>query len=108
MFFGEICNSIRGKIDCRQKIKPKSDRLLEGRWPATSPEWVSLARHAGTAMTAGLSSTADAPSQRSELAKSAHNRALSKRSKEPPPSSMQTLSARARVSEGGTRSGLEP
>ena len=29
MFFGEICNSIRGKIDCRQKNKPKSDRLLE-------------------------------------------------------------------------------
>ena len=29
MFFGEICDSIRGKIDCRQKIKPKSDRLLE-------------------------------------------------------------------------------
>ena len=28
MFFGEICDSIRGKIDCRQKIKPKSDRLL--------------------------------------------------------------------------------
>ena len=31
MFFGEICDSIRGKIDYRQKIKPKSDRLLEGR-----------------------------------------------------------------------------
>ena len=28
MFVGEICDSIRGKIDCRQKIKPKSDRLL--------------------------------------------------------------------------------
>ena len=25
---GEICDSILGKIDCRQKIKPKSDRLL--------------------------------------------------------------------------------
>jgi hypothetical protein len=29
MFFGEIYDSIRGRIDCRQKIKPKSDRLLE-------------------------------------------------------------------------------
>jgi hypothetical protein len=28
MFFGEIYDSIRGRIDCRQKIKPKSDRLL--------------------------------------------------------------------------------
>jgi hypothetical protein len=28
MFFGEIYHSIRGRIDCRQKIKPKSDRLL--------------------------------------------------------------------------------
>jgi hypothetical protein len=28
MFFGEIYGSIRGRIDCRQKIKPKSDRLL--------------------------------------------------------------------------------
>ena len=30
MFFGSL-NSIRDKIDCRQKIKPKSDRLLEKR-----------------------------------------------------------------------------
>jgi hypothetical protein len=29
MFFGEIYDSIRGKIDCRQKIKPRSDRLPE-------------------------------------------------------------------------------
>jgi len=28
MFFGEIYDSIRGRIVCRQKIKPKSDRLL--------------------------------------------------------------------------------
>ena len=28
MFFGEIYDSIRGRIDCRQKIKPESDRLL--------------------------------------------------------------------------------
>jgi hypothetical protein len=28
MFFAEIYDSIRGRIDCRQKIKPKSDRLL--------------------------------------------------------------------------------
>jgi len=28
MFFGEIYDSIRGRIDCRQKINPKSDRLL--------------------------------------------------------------------------------
>jgi len=28
MFFGEIYDSIRGIIDCRQKIKPESDRLL--------------------------------------------------------------------------------
>ena len=31
MFFGEICDSIRGRIDCRQKSKPKSDRLLDQR-----------------------------------------------------------------------------
>ena len=31
MFFGEICDFIRGKTDCRQKIKPKSDRLLGAR-----------------------------------------------------------------------------
>jgi hypothetical protein len=31
MFFGEIYDSIRGRIDCRQKIKPKSDRLLGGK-----------------------------------------------------------------------------
>ena len=30
MFFREIYDSIRGRIDCRQKIKPKSDRLLGG------------------------------------------------------------------------------
>jgi hypothetical protein len=30
MFFGEIYDSIRGRIDRRQKIKPKSDRLLGG------------------------------------------------------------------------------
>jgi hypothetical protein len=29
MFFGEIYDSIRGRIDCRQKIKPESDRLLD-------------------------------------------------------------------------------
>jgi hypothetical protein len=28
MFFGEICDSIRGKIDCRPKNQAKSDRLL--------------------------------------------------------------------------------
>ena len=28
MFFGEIYDSIRGRIDFRQKIKPESDRLL--------------------------------------------------------------------------------
>ena len=38
MFFGEIYDSIRGRIDCRQKIKPESDRLLESiaSNPATS------------------------------------------------------------------------
>ncbi len=48
MFFGEICDSIRGKIDCRQKIKPKSDRLLE-QFPA---KWEPARRrkcdHSGT------------------------------------------------------------
>jgi len=37
MFFGEIYDSIRGRIDCRQKIKPKSDRLLA--WIST--DWNS-------------------------------------------------------------------
>jgi hypothetical protein len=32
MIFGEICRPLRGRIDCRSEIDPKSDRLLVARF----------------------------------------------------------------------------